>query len=61
VFGIAARAPLAVEHALANAASAVEVDGGARECMPEAAFDDERNLLSIERADGAVGDARNEM
>ena len=27
----------------------------------EAAFDDERNLLSIERADGAVGDARNEM
>jgi len=29
--------------------------------MPEAAFDDERNLLSIERADGAVGDARNEM
>jgi len=51
VFGIAARAPLAVEHALANAASAVEVDGGARERIPEAAFDDERNLLSIERAD----------
>jgi len=50
-----------VEHPLANAASAVEVDGGARERMPEAAFDDERNLLSIERADGAVGDARNEM
>ena len=39
-----------IEHALANAASAVEVDGGARERIPEAAFDDERNLLSIERA-----------
>ena len=34
---------------------------GARERIPEAAFDDERNLLSIERADGAVADARNEM
>ena len=47
VFDIAARAPLAVEHPLVNAASAVEVDGGARERIPEAAFDDERSLLSI--------------